>query len=126
MSVSSLKHFKAAAGFLAFICLASTGFAQNASLTGVVKDPQGGIVPNAIVSLVDLGKQVTIKTLTNQTGIYEFPILQPGQYELKTDAPGFQTSTVSPFPSRSISAAARMSSCPWVQHPARSKLLVPE
>src|ERR1700681_4470516 len=98
MDVSPLKQLRAAAGFLAFICLASTCVAQNASLTGVVKDPQGGIVPNAVVSLVDLGKQVTIKTVTNQTGVYDFPILNPGQYELKTDAPGFQTSTVFPVP----------------------------
>src|SRR6266566_2373674 len=83
--------------FLAIICFAANCAAQNASLTGSVKDPQGAVVPTAVISLVDLGKQVAVKTVTNETGIYEFPILRPGTYELKAEAPGFQISTVSPI-----------------------------
>src|SRR6266851_1684104 len=92
-----MRHLATACGFLAFIGLAANCAAQNASLTGVVKDAQGGLVPNTVISLVDLGKQVAVKTVTNQTGSYEFLTLRPGQYELKAEAPGFQISTVSPI-----------------------------
>ena len=98
MGLLSFRYLAAASGFLAFVFLASNCAAQNASLTGVVKDPQGALVPNSIVTLVDLGKQTSLKTVTSQAGIYDFPILQPGQYELKAEAPGFQISTVSPIP----------------------------
>jgi Carboxypeptidase regulatory-like domain len=92
------RRFAVASGFLAFLSLAPYGAAQNASLTGVVKDPQGAVVPDAIVSLIDLGKQTSVRTLTNQVGVYEFPILQPGQYSLRTEVPGFEVSTISPIP----------------------------
>ncbi len=92
------RYFAEAPAFPAFLLLASNCAAQNASLTGVVKDPQGAIVPDAVVTLTDLGKQTAVKSLTSSAGIYEFPILQPGQYELKAEAPGFQISTVSPIP----------------------------
>ncbi|MDQ1470716.1 MAG: hypothetical protein QOJ99_2196 [Bryobacterales bacterium] len=97
MNSRSLRYLVTASGFLAFIGLAMNCAAQNASLTGVVKDAQGGIVPNTVISLVDLGKQVAVKTLTNQTGSYEFLTLRPGKYELKAEAAGFQISTVSPI-----------------------------
>ena len=96
MSLS--KHFAAAFAFLAFIVFIPACSAQNASLTGVVKDPQGAIVPGASISLTAIGKQVTVKSVTNGTGEYDFPILQPGDYELKAEAPGFQVATVSPIP----------------------------
>jgi hypothetical protein len=97
MSGPWLRHFAKASVFFTFIYLAGSCAAQNASLTGVVKDPQGGIMPNAIISLVDLGKQVGVKTLTNEAGAYEFLTLRPGTYELKAEAAGFQISTVSPI-----------------------------
>jgi Carboxypeptidase regulatory-like domain len=97
MPVSMRKYLAVASGFLAFLLLAPYSAAQNASLTGVVKEPQGAVVPDAIVNLTDLGKQTSVKTLTNQIGVYEFPILQPGQYSLKTAAPGFEVSTISPI-----------------------------
>jgi hypothetical protein len=98
MNFPSLRYFAAASGFLAFIFLASNCAAQNASLTGTVKDPQGALVPSAVITLTDIGKQTAVKTITSSAGIYEFPILQPGEYELKAEAPGFQASTVSPIP----------------------------
>lgn len=76
--------------------LAVPSFAQNASLTGVVKDAQGAVVPGALVSLTDVGKQVPIKTVSNQEGLYEFPIVSPGGYSLRVEAPGFSPYNLSP------------------------------
>ncbi len=78
----------------AFLSLSSI-YAQNASLTGTVRDSQGGAVPAAIIKLTDLGKQVPLTTVSNQEGLYVFPIVSPGDYSLKAEAPGFQVFTVS-------------------------------
>jgi protocatechuate 3,4-dioxygenase beta subunit len=87
MTLHSLRYFPAASGLLAFLFLASNCAAQNASLTGVVKDPQGAVVPIAVITLTDIGKHTAAKTVTSSAGTYEFPILQPGEYELKADPP---------------------------------------
>ncbi len=68
--------------------------AQNASLTGTVKDAQGAVVPSAIVTLLDLAKQVPLKTVANGEGLFEFPLLSPGNYSLRAEAPGFQVFTI--------------------------------
>jgi Carboxypeptidase regulatory-like domain len=82
-----------AAVFLPF----STVCAQNASLTGTVKDAQGAVIPAAIVRLTDVGKQVPLTTVSNQEGLYVFPAVSPGNYSLKAEAPGFQLFTLSPI-----------------------------
>ena len=78
MSIPPRKYLTASSGLLVFLRLPPHCAAQNASLTGVVKDQQGDVVPNAVIGLIDLGKKVAVKTLTNQTGTFEFPILRPG------------------------------------------------
>jgi hypothetical protein len=80
----------------ALLVFGMPAFSQNASLTGAVKDPQGAVVPGAIVALTDVGKQVPIKTVSNQQGLYEFPIVPPGSYALKAEAPGFSPYHQSP------------------------------
>src|ERR1700736_1381015 len=44
--------------------------AQDSSLTGTVKDLQDAAVSNAAVTLTDIEKQVTLKTLSNSVGVY--------------------------------------------------------
>lgn len=79
-------------GVLAPILIAAGNcVAQNATLSGTVKDAQDAIVPAAAVTLTDLGKAGAVKTVTNQAGIYEFATLRPGTYSLRVESPGFQT-----------------------------------
>src|SRR5574341_694405 len=66
------------------------GQAANALLNGIVTDPSGAIVPNAAVTLTDLNTGVTHKTTTGAEGIYSFPQLPLGLYELKVSAQGFK------------------------------------
>src|SRR5579864_6174477 len=62
----------------------------NASLSGVVTDPAGLIVPKASMQLkaVDTGEIMTFNTGTD--GVYAFTNLLPKVYELKVSAPGFR------------------------------------
>ena len=56
--------------------------AQNASLVGTVKDPQGALVPRATVSLTNSETGVAQSTLTDDSGNFEFSVVRPGSYEI--------------------------------------------
>src|SRR5215475_1434742 len=77
--------------FCIFSCYGS-GFAQTqtASLTGRVTDPSGAVVPNATVRLTIRETQVATEVKTNSAGVYSFPAMTPGPYQLQVQAPGFK------------------------------------
>ncbi len=63
--------------------------AGTASIVGTVTDPAGAVVPDAEVTLknVDTGATRTLQTGTS--GLFAFPYLQPGRYELRVRKSGF-------------------------------------
>ncbi len=61
-----------------------------AEITGVVTDSTGGIVANAIVTVVDTQTGATRNARTNSVGAYTFPALQPGFYSVKVEMRGYQ------------------------------------
>jgi hypothetical protein len=61
-----------------------------ATLTGVVSDPSGGVVPNAKITLRDAGSGSTRDTTTNGEGYYTFASVPVGTYELSVEAPNFR------------------------------------
>jgi len=65
--------------------------AQNASLTGIIKDPQGGLVPQASVTLTNDGTRVAQSTLSGENGVFEFAVVRPGTYTIRAEKPGFKT-----------------------------------
>src|SRR5216684_6610301 len=67
--------------------LAQTG----GSITGEVKDQTGAVAPNAPVTATNSQTNVARSTATNSAGIYSFPDLTPGTYQVKVAAPGFET-----------------------------------
>jgi hypothetical protein len=81
--------------FAAFFCLLVPAFAQSttAQITGVVRDSSGGIIPGAqvIVTNVDTGSERTVDT--NELGYYTAALLQPGNYRIDCEKPGFQRFT---------------------------------
>jgi len=68
--------------------------AQNVVLTGGiagrVTDASGAIVPGASVSVRNLGTGVQQSTVTNHSGLYQFPTLVPGTYSLTASLKGFR------------------------------------
>lgn len=75
-----------------FVLLSPSAFAQGAvgSVTGTVHDTSGAVVPGASVSITNTAMGVTTSTKTNSEGLYAFPYVQPGTYDLTASAPGFQ------------------------------------
>ena len=83
----------AAAILLLFVQLSgSAAFAQTdrGSLTGLVKDPKGAVVPKAVVVMrnADSGEKFT--SSTTDTGSYTLSSLPAGKYDLNVEAPGFR------------------------------------
>jgi hypothetical protein len=81
---------------LGALLLTTTGFAQqgiNGSLSGTVSDTSGALIPGVEVAAQNTETGVTSTTITNESGAYRFPSLQPGSYEVAARLAGFQTQT---------------------------------
>jgi hypothetical protein len=62
-----------------------------AQIDGIVSDSQSLPLPGVSVSLTETRTGLVRSTVTSNAGTYEFPGLNPGQYELKVEAHGFAT-----------------------------------
>jgi hypothetical protein len=79
-------------GLAAFVfCLAwaPAAFAQNAQITGTVKDSSGGIIPGATITARNVETGLTRVGVTDGAGEYRLPSLPPGRYEVSTELSGF-------------------------------------
>jgi hypothetical protein len=65
---------------------------QNSEVTGIVTDQTGAVIAGAQVTLTDAARGTSTTTTSNDAGYYTFGGLNPGTYNLKTTAKGFQTS----------------------------------
>src|SRR5438034_2085918 len=73
------------------LILAASLYAQlTAQLTGVIRDASGAIIPAAAVTVVNEGTGIKWDAKSNQDGIYTVPLLQPGNYRVSVQAPGFR------------------------------------
>jgi hypothetical protein len=74
------------------VVLAIQAYAQNisGSISGHVVDQQGAAITSTTVTTVDSARRVTVSTKTNDQGDFVFPALQPGNYTLTIEAPGFK------------------------------------
>src|SRR5579872_2280893 len=67
------------------------GQAIYGNIVGTVTDPSGAAVPQAKVTIVDVGKGITFTATTNEAGNYSQQHLIVGQYEVRVEAVGFST-----------------------------------
>lgn len=81
-----------AAAVLFCLALPLTAFSQstNATLGGTIEDPAKALVPGVTVTAKNTATGITSTTLTNESGVYNFPSLQPGTYVIQANLPGFQ------------------------------------
>ena len=61
------------------------------SVTGVVTDPTGAVVPGAKVTLTDVNKGYVLNATTDAVGHYVITSLSPSTYKLTVEAQGFKT-----------------------------------
>ncbi len=68
-----------------------TCFAQStASLSGIVKDPQGAVVPQSSVTADNIATGVKTKAVTNNAGFYDLSNLSIGAYAITVERDGFR------------------------------------
>ena len=77
------------------LLLGTVAFAQNASLGGLVSDPSGALLPGVTLTATNEDTGVSASVLSNESGAYNFPSLQPGtNYKVSASLTGFQSQTV--------------------------------
>lgn len=100
--MNSKLSFATKAILLAVITMLVAGltFAQtsNGTLAGVVTDPTGASVPNAKVTVKNVGTGETRTATTNGVGAYRLESLMPGTYDVTVAAPNFSTTAIKAFP----------------------------
>lgn len=67
---------------------------QSGSIQGVVKDAQGAVLPGATVEAKGVGQVGGTTVASDAQGLYRFPALPPGQYEITASLSGFTASKV--------------------------------
>ena len=77
----------------AFVVFSSVGYSQevSAGVTGTVTDPSGAAIVGATVTATSVGQRTVWTTTANAEGIYAFPRVPAGQYEIRFEAAGFRT-----------------------------------
>src|SRR5215831_5990476 len=87
-------------GLAGFLCLSgnvgnSSVFAQadvaNATVKGLVTDQTGAGIGQATITVTNVDRGIVRSVNSDDDGLYRVPLLQPGSYELRVDATGFQS-----------------------------------
>ena len=84
--------------FLAFLVTilvaAPYSYAQSSSLSGVVTDETGGVLPGVEITILNEANGLQRTILSTDEGLYVFPQLPPGSYTLAATQPGFELVTI--------------------------------
>ena len=69
-----------------------TGYGQEASagITGRITDATGGAIAGASITARDQQRGTSFPTRTNEDGIYVYPRLPVGTYDVRVESPGFK------------------------------------
>jgi hypothetical protein len=62
---------------------------ETATLSGRITDQTGSVIVGAQVTATNADTDVAFSTKTNDAGIFIFPSLEPGNYQLSIKAAGF-------------------------------------
>jgi hypothetical protein len=90
----NFRRFVAAVLSCAALALPALAQSNKGTIVGVVRDPNGAIVKDAKVTATNLATGETRETTTGDDGNYAMPTLDPGNYRVVVEAPGFQTANV--------------------------------
>ncbi len=69
------------------------GAQVNAVVTGTVADATGALIPGVEVTAKNVNTGITTTRVTNETGNYDFPSLQPGSYTVSAALSGFRAAS---------------------------------
>jgi hypothetical protein len=96
------------AGLCVALALCSSGIAQyRASLQGVIRDPQGDVIPDAKVTITSTETNTSRSVTSNGSGVYAISGLAPGHYNITVEKTGFAKKTLTDVPVTSEQAQAQ-------------------
>ena len=59
-------------------------------VNGTVRDPANAVVPGASITLLEIDKNTTRRVESDASGLYSFPNIPPGRYQLAVEKSGFR------------------------------------
>ena len=97
MRCMQIKRVARVGAIAALVCLYAAplaGQTTRATLTGTVTDPNGAVVPGAVVNATNVATNISSSTTTTQDGSYTFTALPPGEYTVAVEVAGFKRNVV--------------------------------
>jgi hypothetical protein len=80
--------------FVLFVCATSaTAQVDRATVSGVVLDTNGGVLPGATVAVTNLATNLESRQVTSASGGYQIVNLIPGRYQVDVELSGFKKSS---------------------------------
>jgi hypothetical protein len=83
------SHSFALLAFMLITSIALMAQSDLASVTGLVSDATGAVVPNSVVTITSETTGLTRSVATNSAGLYLMPGIAPGKYTISVQAAGF-------------------------------------
>ena len=98
MRCMQIRRFARVGAIAALACLCvvalASGQTTRARLTGTVTDPNGAVVPGAVLTATHVATNISNSTNTDQEGSYTFTALSPGEYTVAVELTGFKRNIV--------------------------------
>src|SRR5260370_36241824 len=86
-----MKRLWRTVGLILSLCIGARAQETRGSLSGIVSDGSGAVIPRANLQLTNTETGVVLTTVSNDAGLYRFLFLNPGQYKLVASIAGFKT-----------------------------------
>ncbi len=85
-------HVRTGLYVVSLLALSLNSFAQSnqAAISGVITDPQGGVVQNSTITATEAATGVRTQAVTNSAGYYHLQNLPIGVYNVTVEHPGFR------------------------------------
>jgi uncharacterized surface anchored protein len=75
------------------VALPVSGQETRGNISGTVRDATKAVIPGASVKITNTDTGASQDLVTNESGYFEAPLLQPGNYEISVELPGFKRVT---------------------------------
>jgi hypothetical protein len=89
------RAFLAALALVAIAAGPALAQSDRGQIAGFVKDQSGAVIPGATVTITNTQTQQSQNNVTDGSGYYAFPALQPGTYNVSVELQGFKTAVTS-------------------------------
>jgi hypothetical protein len=88
------SRFRSTGVFILAACLATcilTAQTETGTISGLVTDASGAVVAKAEIVLQSVDRGTKAQAISNDSGLYAFPAVAPGRYQLTVRKTGFKT-----------------------------------